>query len=183
MRPCGFRCLTDRCGQECPSKSLIATKILKLLRTNVNNIIRPNNQIESLTRSMREHLNRDELKYIICEEVTEQGDLGTAVVTISDVRKICFHTAWTNGNIQDAKVICAQAVLYRSTPQHPHLYYAVYDSRTHTGHFCLFDPKEQEYTDVAIYSLENERERMLAALETYVTSNTQVLTSVSDERS
>jgi spore germination protein YaaH len=124
---------------------------------------------------MYEHLNRDELKYTICEENTAQAGLETAIVAISNQRNICFHTAWTNGDVEDAKGICAQAVLYRSTPQCPHLYCAVYNSRTRTFYFCLLDPNEQEYTDVATYLLEHQEERMLAALETYVTSNAQVL--------
>jgi spore germination protein YaaH len=131
--------------------------------------------MESLTRLMHEHLNRDELEYTICEENTTQAGLETAIVAISNQRNICFHTAWTNGDVEDAKDICAQAVLYRSTPRCPHLYYAVYNSRTRTFYFCLLDPNEQEHTDVATYSLEHQEERMLAALETYVTSNAQVL--------
>jgi hypothetical protein len=179
MRSCVVRCLTDRCGQQCRGKSPLDSKVLKPFRTDANYINRPDdqphNQIEFLSHSMHEYLNRDELKYIICKEVTEQDGLSTAVVTISDLHKICFHTAWTNGNVEDAKVICAQAVLYRSTPRSPLLYYAVFDSRTQTGHLCLLDPKEQEYTDVATYSSGYQKEQMLAVLEMYVTSNAQVL--------
>jgi spore germination protein YaaH len=131
--------------------------------------------MESLTCLMHGHLNRLKLEYTICEENTAQDGLETAVVAISNQRSICFHTAWTNGDVEDAKGICAQAVLYRSTPQCPHLYYAVYNSCTRMFYFCLLDPKEQEYTDIATYSLEHQETRMLAALETYVTSNAQVL--------
>jgi hypothetical protein len=131
--------------------------------------------MESFTRLLREHLNRDDLEYTVPEEIAPPESLEIAVVAISNQRNVCFHTAWTNGDVEDAKGICAQAVLYRSTSQCPHLYYAVYDNSTRTFHFCLLDPKEQEYTDVAAYSLESQGERMLAALETYVTSNAQVL--------
>jgi malonyl CoA-acyl carrier protein transacylase len=89
----------------------------------------------------------------------------------------CFHMAitGTNTDIENAKAVCSQAVLYRSTEDDPDLYYSVYDSRTQKVFFCLCDPAKQEFEDVSCYSMQGEADKVTEWLKTYIVSNAEVL--------
>jgi malonyl CoA-acyl carrier protein transacylase len=92
-------------------------------------------------------------------------------------RKSCFHMAitGTNADIENAKEVCAQAVLYRSAEDNPDLYYSVYDSRTQKVFFCLCDPAKQEMEDVSCYSMQGEADKVSEWLKTCIVSNAEVL--------
>jgi hypothetical protein len=98
-------------------------------------------------------------------------------MVIVDERKSCFHMAitGTNTDIKNAKEVCSQAVLERSTEDDPDLYYSVYDSRTQKVFFCLCDPAKQEFKDVSCYSMQEEADKVSERLKTYIVSNAEVL--------
>jgi hypothetical protein len=84
-------------------------------------------------------------------------------MVIVDERKCCFHMAITSTNtdIENAREVCAQAVLYKSAEDDPDLYYSVYDSRTQKVFFCLCTPAKQEFEDVSYYSMQGEADKVL----------------------
>jgi malonyl CoA-acyl carrier protein transacylase len=89
----------------------------------------------------------------------------------------CFHMAitGTNTDIENAKAVCSQAVLYRSTEDDPDLYCSVYDNRTQKVFFCLCDPAKQEFEDASCYSMQGEADKVIEWLKTYIVSNAEVL--------
>jgi hypothetical protein len=98
-------------------------------------------------------------------------------MVIVDERKSCFHMAitGTDTNIENAKEVCAQAVLYRSAEDDPELYYSVYDSRTEKVFFCLCDPAKKGFEDVSCYSMQGEADKVSEWLKTYIVLNAVVL--------
>ena len=125
---------------------------------------------------MLELLNSDDHTYTIRVEEPEDA-LQTTVILISDGRHICFHLAVSqnNADIDDAKAVCAQAVLYRSTPYNASLYFAVYNTSTQLVHFCSLDPAAQTYKDTKKYSMRSETSEAEARLQAFVASNSRVL--------
>jgi hypothetical protein len=89
----------------------------------------------------------------------------------------CFHMAITgiNADIDNAKAVCSQAVLYRSSEDDPDLYSSVYDSLTQMVFFCLCSPSKQEVEDMACYSMHREASKVAKWLKTYIVSNAEVL--------
>jgi hypothetical protein len=73
---------------------------------------------------------------------------GTLVLLVKNGVRTCFHIAnICSGSKQscehihnrDATDTCAQAVLYRSRPGNPHLFFAVFDESTQVVYFYLLD--------------------------------------------
>lgn len=98
-------------------------------------------------------------------------------MVIKNKRNSCFHMAitCTNTDIKNAKTVCSQAILYRSTEDEHNLYYAVYDSHAQMVFFCLCNPSQQEFEDVSHYSMQGEAGKIAMRLETYTVSNAEVL--------
>jgi hypothetical protein len=110
-------------------------------------------------------------------EESEHEDAEIIIIVIGNERNSCFHMAITssNTNIENAKAVCCQAVLYRSTEDDCNLYYAVHDSHTQRVFFCLCNPLHQEFEDVSCYSMQGETDKIVYWLKTYTTSNAEVL--------
>jgi hypothetical protein len=110
-----------------------------------------NDQIRELGRYVLGLVNVNQQTYSICMEESELAAPEVVVMLIRDGRTICFHIAitYTNTDLESAKAVCSQAVLYSSTENDACLFFAVYDCTTQMGCFCLLDPKEQIYEDVA----------------------------------
>lgn len=81
----------------------------------------------------------------------------------------------TNIDIENAKMVCAQAILSRTREHVPTLYFAVYDSLAHIVYFCLFSPSRQDFEDVSRYSMRKEGNEVALWLKTYVVSNAEAL--------
>jgi hypothetical protein len=116
-------------------------------------------------------------RYTTYTEESEQDNPEVIVMVIVDERKCCFHMAITSTNtdIENAREVCAQAVLYKSAEDDPDLYYSVYDSRTQKVFFCLCAPAKQEFEDVSCYSMQGEADKVSEWLKTYIVSNTEAL--------
>lgn len=82
---------------------------------------------------------------------------------------------WTNTDLENAKAVCSQAILYRTKEDDVSLYFAVYDSRTHMVYFCLCDPSQQTFEDVSHYTMQSEVAQIAKWLKTYIQSNSEVL--------
>jgi hypothetical protein len=121
-------------------------------------------------------LRETEQRYTIYIEELKEDD-PIIVMVIMNESNSCFHTAitGTNTDMENAKAVCAQAVLYRSTEYDPDLYYSVYDSRTQKVFFCLCDPAKQEFVDVSCYSMQGEADKVSEWLKTYIVSNAEAL--------
>jgi hypothetical protein len=80
----------------------------------------------------------------------ERGNPDVLFVLIKHGCNICFHIVvpWGNDKIENAKAICSQAVLYRTTQDDADLYFAVFDIRVQMVHFCLCSPAQQELRDI-----------------------------------
>lgn len=103
-------------------------------------------------------------------------------MVVVNERNSCFHTAIAgttgskhNTDIENAKAVCAQAVLYRSAEDDTNLYYSVYDSGTQEVFFCLCDPAKQEFEDVSCHSMQEEADKVSEWLKTYIVLNAEVL--------
>jgi hypothetical protein len=107
---------------------------------------------------------------------TEVDDPEVDIVLIKNGRKSCFHVAvlWSN-DLENAKVVCAQEVLYRTKEDDPDVYFAVYDVCEQMVSFCLCRPSSQEIKDTSQHSVRNEHEKVAERLRTYVASNAEVL--------
>jgi hypothetical protein len=110
-------------------------------------------------------------------EESELAAPEVVVMLIRDGRTICFHIAitYTNTDLESAKAVCSQAVLYSSTENDACLFFAVYDCTTQMGCFCLLDPKEQTYEDVAQFEMPRQATHVGARLQAYVASNAEAL--------
>jgi hypothetical protein len=99
------------------------------------------------------------------------------IILIRNQRKRCFHIAvpWSNGGVKNAKVVCAQEVLYRTKEGGADVYFAVYDVYAQMVSFCLCSPSSQEIEDVLQRSMEGGQEQVAERLKAYVDSNTKVL--------
>lgn len=99
------------------------------------------------------------------------------ILLIENGHHTCFHIAvpWGNNDIENAKAVCSQAVLYRTTQDDADVYFAVFDVRLQVVYFCLCSPSQQEFEDVARHSMQREAGRAIEKLNTYIVSNTNVL--------
>ena len=99
------------------------------------------------------------------------------IMLIKNERKSCFHIAvpWSNIDIEHAIEVCAQQVLYRTKRNDPDVYFAVYDFRTQTLYFCLFNPSSQRIEDVFQRSMVTKQEQVARRLKDYIASNAKVL--------
>jgi hypothetical protein len=129
-----------------------------------------------------EFLNKDKHLYSVCVQESEQGESGhdepeVDIVLVKDERNNCFHIALArkNTNIENAKAICFQAVLYYTNEEDPSLYFAVYDTCTQMVHFCLCDPFQQTFEDTSCYSIQTAAEVIAKWLRVYTDSNAAVL--------
>ncbi|KAH8710283.1 hypothetical protein GQ44DRAFT_434805 [Phaeosphaeriaceae sp. PMI808] len=115
--------------------------------------------------------------YTTCIEESDQNDPEVLVIVVKNDHKICFHIAVTcsNTDIENAKAVCSQAVLYRTMENDPEVYFSVYDSRNQVVFFCLCDPSKQEFEDVSYYSVQVEAGKIAEWLKTYIVSNMEVL--------
>lgn len=98
-------------------------------------------------------------------------------MVIGNENNSCFHMAVTDTNtdIENAKAVCSQAVLYRSTGDDPDLYHAVYDSLMQMVSFCRCSPSREDLEDVSCYSIQREAGKVAQWLKTYIVSNAKVL--------
>jgi hypothetical protein len=99
------------------------------------------------------------------------------IVLIKHGHRTCFHIAVLYGNddIDNTKAVCCQAVLHRTTQGDADVYFAVFDIGLQMVHFCLCSPSQQEFEDVSRHAMEQEAERIVERLKTYITSNADVL--------
>jgi hypothetical protein len=81
----------------------------------------------------------------------------------------------TNADIESAKTVCSQAILYRTKENDASLYFAVCDNRTQTVYFCPCDPSQQTFEDVSHYSMHRQAEQIVKWLKTYIQLNSEVL--------
>tara|TARA_R110002003_G_scaffold3361_1_gene25206 strand:- start:7 stop:393 length:387 start_codon:yes stop_codon:yes gene_type:complete len=111
-----------------------------------------------VARCVLELSRENEQRYTTYTEEPEQGNLEVIVMIIENESNSCFHIAitGTNTDIENAKAVCCQAILYRTTEDDPDLYYSVYDSRTQMVSFCLCSPSKQGFEDVSCYSMQRE---------------------------
>jgi malonyl CoA-acyl carrier protein transacylase len=116
-------------------------------------------------------------RYTTLIEEPEQDDPEVIVMVVENESNTCFHMAITgiNADIDNAKAVCSQAVLYRSSEDDPDLYYSVYDSLTQMVFFCLCNPSKQEFEDMTCYSMHREANKVAQWLKTYIVSNAEVL--------
>jgi hypothetical protein len=111
------------------------------------------------------------------------GDGGDAdnpdvlIILITHGRQTCFYIAVPRGNndIEDAKAVCCQAVLYRTTQGDADVYFAVLDIDLQAVHFCLCSPLQQEFEDVSRHAIEQEAEGVVERMKAYIVLNADVL--------
>jgi hypothetical protein len=136
------------------------------------------NSLYSLLAQCVLELSREaEQRYAFYTEEQEQDELEVMVMVVKNESNSCFHVGITGGNtdLENAKAVCAQAILYRSSEDNPDLYYSVYDSLTQMVSFCLCSPSKLEFQDVACYSMRREADKVAQRLKTYIVSNAEVL--------
>jgi hypothetical protein len=115
-------------------------------------------------------------RYTTYTEEPEQEDLEVIVMVVGNESNSCFHMAitGTNTDIENAKAVCSQNILYKSKEDDPDLYYSVYASLTQTV-FCLCSPSKQEFEDVSCYAMQRDTDKVAECLKTYIFSNAEVL--------
>ena len=108
---------------------------------------------------------------------TDEDNPDVLIMLIKHGHRTCFHIAVTCGNndIEDAKAVCCQAVLYRTTQGDADVYFAVLDIGLQAVRFCLCSPSQQEFEDVSRHAVEQEAERIVERMKTYIVSNADVL--------
>ncbi|KAH7061832.1 hypothetical protein BKA63DRAFT_497678 [Paraphoma chrysanthemicola] len=108
---------------------------------------------------------------------SEQDDPEVIVIVVENESKSCFHLAitGTNTDIENAKAVCSQAILERSSKDDPDLYYAVYDSHTQIVFYCLCSPSTQEFDDVSYHSMQGEADQVAEWLKAFIVVNAEAL--------
>jgi hypothetical protein len=132
--------------------------------------------MRELSQFVLELVNTHQQTYSIYMEESEADLPEVVIMSICDGRTLCFHIAitCTNTNIENAKVVCSQAVLHRSTGNDPLLYFAVFDRHTQVLYLCLLDPQQQTFEDVAQFQMPWQ-ETQATRLQAYVACNAEVL--------
>jgi hypothetical protein len=110
-------------------------------------------------------------------ENAEQEDPEVILLVVTNETSSCLHVALTcaNNDIENAKVVCAQAVLYRITVDDPSLYFWVYDNRSQAAFFCLCDPIRGDLEDISHYSVQENADKVAEWLKKLHISNAEVL--------
>jgi hypothetical protein len=109
---------------------------------------------------------------------SEHNTSDLTMMAIHNERNVCFLVAITHTEVEDARVICAQAVLYNSTNNDDcNLYYAVCEVPAQIVHSCLCDPREEVYKSVSQYSMQSHADQAATCLRTYVFSRHKSCTS------
>ncbi|KAL5400403.1 hypothetical protein PMIN03_012407 [Paraphaeosphaeria minitans] len=136
-----------------------------------------NDRVEQITQQLRALLNRNDQGYTMQVEGQEQDVSEVIILCIIRDRNICFYIAitCTNTDIENAKAVCSQAVVYRSTYNDPNLYLAVYDTATQMVWFCLLNSAQLEYEDVAYKSMERQASEATEMFQAFLASSSQVL--------
>ena len=145
-----------------------ACSISDVLTSNMETVKRSNDSTQ-LFEYLRTLLNTNNQTYTFhleTPEDLEDNDSDISILSISNGRDVCFHIAVTDGNtdIEEAKDVCSQAVLYRSLKDDPDLHFAVYDRGSQTIHLCLLHPGEEEYEDVSNCSMHGQAEGVAGVL-------------------
>jgi hypothetical protein len=122
-------------------------------------------------------VNTDQQRYSIYMEEPQPDIQEVIVISIYDRCALCFHIAitHTNTNIENANVVCSQAIIYRSTENDPLLHFAVYDPYTKTLYFCLLDPEQRTFEDVAQFQMPWQEAQVAEKLHACVASNAEAL--------
>jgi len=122
-------------------------------------------------------VNNNQPTYSIHFENLEAELPEVIVMSICNGGAFCFHIAipYTNTDIENAKAVCSQEAIYRSTDNDPLLNFAVYDPYTRIFYFCLLDPKHQTIEDVAQFQLPLQESQAAERLQACVASNAEVL--------
>lgn len=130
-----------------------------------------------VARCVLELSRETEQRYAIYTDELEQDEPEVIVIVVTNESNSCFHMAITGSNtdLENAKAVCSQAILYRSSKDDPDLYCFVYDGLTQTVSFCLCSSSKQEFEDMSCYSMQRERDRVAEWLKTYIVSNAEVL--------
>lgn len=99
------------------------------------------------------------------------------IILINHGCQTCFRIAVPRGNndIENAKAVCCQAVLYRTTQGDADVYFAVLDIRLQAVYVCLCSPSQQEFKDVSQHFIQGQAGRAVERLKTYIVSNAYVL--------
>jgi hypothetical protein len=108
---------------------------------------------------------------------SEVDDPDVVIMLIKNGCNSCFHIAvpWSNSDIENAKAVCSQAILYRTKEDDPDLYFAIYDIRAQMVSFCLRSPSQEAFEDVSQYFIQRKGERVAERLKVYIVSNAEVL--------
>lgn len=135
------------------------------------------NPLNLIERCILDLTSGDGQAYTIHWDGADGEDPDDVIVLIKYGHRTCFHIAATCGNndIEDAKAVCCQAVLYRTTQGDADVYFAVLDIGSQVVHFCLCSPSQQEFEDVSQHAVEQEAERIVERMKTYIVSNADVL--------
>jgi hypothetical protein len=115
--------------------------------------------------------------YTVDIDDSEVDDPDVVIMLIKNGCNSCFHIAvpWNNSDIENAKAVCSQAILYRTKEDDPDLYFAIYDIRAQMVSFCLCSPSQEAFEDVSQYFIQREGERVAERLKVYIVSNAEVL--------
>ncbi|KAH7068576.1 hypothetical protein FB567DRAFT_555441 [Paraphoma chrysanthemicola] len=131
-----------------PRRPSLAKQLTLLSFTHIR-LFRPT-ESEPTTSNQRDRPRFITVSYDATQYEELDEDDPVIVMVMMNESNSCFHMAitGTNTDIENAKAICAQAVLYRSAEDDPELHFSVYDSRTQKIFFCLCVPVKQEFEDV-----------------------------------
>jgi hypothetical protein len=132
-------------------------------------------RLGQITQHIQGVLDNMQGHYIVVVETSESDGEAASLLAIHNERKLCFLMLFSHMDIEDAKAVCAQAVLYNSTPDDCLLYYAVYDFPTRMAHFCLCDPRGETFEDVAKHSMRSHAGQVATLLRIHISSNVRVL--------
>lgn len=112
---------------------------------------------------------QDEQCYTVCIEDKHQNNPKVVITVILKGHTSCYHIAETcaNTDLENAKAVCSQAILYRTSKGDASLHFAVCDNHTRTVYFCLCDPSRLTFEDVSHYSLPGEAEQIAEWLRAY----------------
>jgi hypothetical protein len=136
-----------------------------------------NSMHDTLARGVLEVSSETEQPHTIHLEKPEQNDPGDILMVVDNESTSWFHVAimGTNTHSENAKEVCAQAILYKNKEDDPDLFYSVYDSLTQTVLFCLCSSSRQDFEDISCYSMHREADKIVKLLKAYIVSNTEVL--------
>ncbi|KAJ5063702.1 hypothetical protein J3E74DRAFT_287990 [Bipolaris maydis] len=152
-------------------------ELLELAKVSVYKEKRPRTRRDLSFQCVLELSHETDQNYTAYIEEPEQEDSEVIIIVIKNESMYCFQVAiaGTNTDVENAKAVCSQAILYRSTRDDPDLYHAVYDSLTHMVSFCRCSPSKEDIEGVSCYSMHREASKVTQWLKTYIVSNAEVL--------